>query len=120
MTARPTNPSPATPFDEATLLAWIEGPDALPPARRIEIQAALDAKVAEVVTILKPLLQAVGDTANPLTGDFKADGTGHDKVLDAVQVDIHTTATAANIEITVKSATDTPIAACLTRRARIA
>lgn len=71
--------------------------------------AALEAKVQEVTAILKPLLDVVGDTANPLTGTFSANGTGHDKVLDSVSVDIRVTGTVSNIEITVRAATSEPI-----------
>lgn len=63
----------------------------------------LQAQVDKVVAILRPLLDTVGDTANPLTGEFAANGTGHDKVLDAISVDIRPTGTDANIEVTVKS-----------------
>ncbi|WP_372658297.1 hypothetical protein [Hydrogenophaga sp.] len=46
----------------------------------------LQAAVAEIVAALKPLLDAVGTTANPLTGVFQADGTGMDKALDVLDV----------------------------------
>lgn len=71
--------------------------------------ASLQAKVDEIIAILKPLLDVVGDSADPLTGVFTADGTGHDKVLDALQVDIRLTADSSNIEITVRAATAEPI-----------
>lgn len=54
--------------------------------------AALQAAVAEIVTALQPLLDAVGTTANPLTGFFVADGTGMDKALDVLDVQVVTDA----------------------------
>lgn len=72
-------------------------------------QANLDARVAEVKRILEPLLEAIGDDTDPLTGDFSADGAGHDKVLDAVQVDIRPAGASSNIEITVRVASDEPV-----------
>lgn len=72
-------------------------------------QANLDARVAEVQRILEPLLDAIGDSTDPLTGEFSADGAGHDKVLDAVQVDIRPAGTSSNIEITVRVAGDEPV-----------
>jgi hypothetical protein len=68
--------------------------------------AALAARVAEVKEILKPLFDAVGDTVDPLTGVFAATGTGHDKVLDTVDVSIRPTGASSNIEITVKGAVE--------------
>ena len=63
----------------------------------------LDAKVQEVRTILKPLIEALGDTTNPLTGQFAADGTGHDRLLDNVRVNIRPAGSTSNIEVTVIS-----------------
>lgn len=48
--------------------------------------------VAEIVTVLKPLLDAAGTSAHPLTGVFAADGTGMDKALDALDVQVTTDA----------------------------
>lgn len=50
----------------------------------------LAAAVAEIVEVLKPLLDAAGSTADPLTGVFSADGTGMDKALDALDVQVTT------------------------------
>ena len=66
--------------------------------------AALAEKVQEVLAILKPLLDVIGDSSDPLTGTFTANGTGHDKVLDSVSIDIRVTATVSNIDITVRAA----------------
>jgi hypothetical protein len=65
----------------------------------------LQAQVDEVKTLLAPLLTAVGDGANvdPISGTFAANGSGHDKVLDSLQVSIRPTGTSSNIEITVKA-----------------
>lgn len=65
----------------------------------------VNAKVDEVVAMLKPVLDAVGATANPLTGTFAADGTGSDRALDVLSITITpASATTSNIEISVKQA----------------
>ncbi len=82
------------------------------PARLVEALAAdptlvdapkLQAKVDEVQALIAPLLGAVGDSVNPISGAFAADGSGHDKVLDSLQVSIRPEAEASNIELTVKT-----------------
>lgn len=66
-------------------------------------EASVNARVSEVAAIVAPLAAAVGGgTLNPLTGRFAADGTGHDKVLDALQVTIRPEGRVSNIEVTVK------------------
>lgn len=62
------------------------------------------AKVAEVQTILGPILTATGTTGNnPLTGSFAADGTGYDRLLDSIKVTITpANASASNIEVAIK------------------
>jgi hypothetical protein len=62
----------------------------------------VQAQVDSVKTLLAPLLQAVGDDIDLIRGRFSADGTGHDKVLDALQVSIRPTEGMSNIEVTVK------------------
>ena len=63
----------------------------------------LKAKVAEVVALIKPVMDAVGATADPLSGKFVADGTGMDKVLDSLSISITpNSATSVNIEVAVK------------------
>lgn len=63
----------------------------------------VNAKVEEVVALLKPVLDAVGATANPLTGAFVADGTGSDRALDVLTITITpASATTSNIEVSVK------------------
>ena len=65
--------------------------------------AAVKAKVAEVVALIKPLMDAVGDSTDPLNGKLVADGTGADKVLDSLSISITpSSATAVNIEVAVK------------------
>jgi len=65
--------------------------------------AALKIKVAEVVALIKPLMDAVGDSTDPLNGKFVADGTGADKVLDSLSISITpSSATTVNIEVAVK------------------
>lgn len=61
--------------------------------------------VAAIMESLAPLLQNVGSTTDPLTGTFAADGSGHDKLLMALDVAIQSTGTASNITVTVKAAT---------------
>ncbi len=64
---------------------------------------ALKAKVAEVVALIKPVMDAVGDSTDPLNGKIVADGTGADKVLDSLSITITpSSATTANIEVAVK------------------
>ena len=99
-----------SPAGDASLLAAAikVDPAALDPSK-------IQAQVAQLLAALKPLLDAIGDATDPLTGEFLANGSGHDRVLDAVGVSIKPDGTAANIEITVRArpatATDTgPIA----------
>jgi hypothetical protein len=63
----------------------------------------VQAKVEELRKLLAPLLSSVGDVIDPISGRFAADGTGHDKVLDALNVSIRPEAGWSNIEITVKA-----------------
>jgi len=65
--------------------------------------AKIQAQSEAVLTLLRPLLDALGDTVDPLTGAFSADGSGHDRVLDSIAVSIRPDGTAANIEITVRT-----------------
>lgn len=63
----------------------------------------LNATVAEVVALIKPLMDAVGVTTDPLNGKMVADGTGADKVLDSLSITITpASATTVNIEVAVK------------------
>jgi hypothetical protein len=61
-------------------------------------------KTAEVKAVLAPLLSSADVTADPLTGAFKADGTGMDRVLDALKLDVIPVAGASNIVIGLKTA----------------
>jgi len=63
------------------------------------VQAAVD----RVMTALKPLLDTLGTGSDPITGRFAADGTGHDKLLDLLQISIRPTGEQSNIEITVRT-----------------
>lgn len=66
----------------------------------------VSAKVDEIIALLKPLLDAIGVTANPLTGKFAADGTGSDRVLDSLSIKITPdSATTSNIEVSIKQQT---------------
>ena len=65
--------------------------------------AAVKAKVAEVVALIKPLMDAVGDSTDPLNGKLVADGTGADKVLDSLSISITpSSASSVNIQVAVK------------------
>jgi len=63
----------------------------------------IQSQVTQVVALLKPLRDAIGDATNPITGTFTADGTGHDRVLDDLAVAVRPDGTAANIEVTVRT-----------------
>jgi hypothetical protein len=66
------------------------------------------AKVASVVAgvtqALQPLLDNAGASIDPISGTFVADGTGYDRVLNAVNVTIRTGAATSEITISVKAA----------------
>jgi hypothetical protein len=65
----------------------------------------VNAKVDEIVAMLKPLLDALGATGSPLTTAFAANGTGSDRVLDSLSIKITpSSATTANIEVSVRQA----------------
>lgn len=65
--------------------------------------AQIQTRVSAVLALLKPLLDALGDATDPITGVFAADGTGYDRVLDAMAVSVRPDGTAANIEVTVRT-----------------
>jgi hypothetical protein len=70
-----------------------------------QLPAKIEAVADEVRKLIAPLQAAAGSTGvDPLRGSFKADGSGHDKVLDSLQVSIRAEATASNIEVTMKVA----------------
>lgn len=76
--------------------------------------AAIQASTAEVVTMLTPLADALGDSTHPVTGSFAVDGSGHDKLLDSIAVTIvPVSESATNIEVTlrVKREEDQPMPA---------
>ena len=66
--------------------------------------ATIQTQVAELVAALKPLLDALSQGAiDVMAGGFTANGTGQDKVLDAISVSVLPNGNSANIEITVKT-----------------
>lgn len=69
--------------------------------------AAIDQKLAAVQATLKPLLDAAGVAAvDPVSGPFSADGTGYDRLLDSLLVQIVPASdTASNIAVGVKQKT---------------
>ncbi|MNK59229.1 hypothetical protein D3C87_783300 [compost metagenome] len=64
---------------------------------------AISDQVAKLVAALKPLLDALNTSIDPMSGTFQANGTGQDRVLDTLNVSVRPDGTAANIEITVKA-----------------
>lgn len=69
---------------------------------------AIQAQANKVQTVLAPLLEAAGvKSESPLAGGFIPDGTGYDRLLDALLVSITpASATTSNIEVAVRSASD--------------
>jgi hypothetical protein len=61
------------------------------------------AAVERVMTALQPLLETLGTRSDPITGRFAADGTGHDQLLDLLQISVRPTGGQANIEVTVRT-----------------
>ena len=67
----------------------------------------VNAKVDEVIALLKNLLDAVGSTTNPLSGKFLADGSGLDRALDSLIIKIvPSSASSSNIEVSIKQGGD--------------
>jgi hypothetical protein len=74
----------------------------------------IGARRQEVLDVIAPLRQALGDTTDPVSGSFSVGGTGHDHLLDSLTVTIvPSAATSANIELTVRTRRDdeTPLPA---------
>jgi hypothetical protein len=63
---------------------------------------AVSAKVAEVNTLLKPVTDAAGIAIDPLTGKFAANGSGHDRILDTVAINIVPSGSNADVEVAIK------------------
>jgi hypothetical protein len=69
--------------------------------------SAIQASTQDVLRIIEPVRQALGDTTDPVTGSFAVGGRGHDKLLDSLAVTITPKADAsANIEVTVRTKRD--------------
>ncbi len=64
---------------------------------------AITDQVKKLVSALQPLLDALNMSIDPMSGEFKANGTGQDRVLDTINVSVRPDGAAANIEITVKA-----------------
>lgn len=64
---------------------------------------AISDQVKKLVAALQPLLDALNMSIDPMSGEFKANGTGQDRVLDTINVSVRPDGEAANIEITVKA-----------------
>ncbi len=69
--------------------------------------ARVRASVERVMTALQPLLETLGTRTDPIAGRFDADGTGHDRLLDLLQISVRPESgaggSAANIEVTVRA-----------------
>lgn len=65
---------------------------------------AVASKVSQVQTMLAPLIAATGTAGtDPLSGSFVVNGTGYDRLLDSVHVQITpASATSSNIEVSVR------------------
>lgn len=69
--------------------------------------ATVAGKLAEILDIIQPVRDAIGDTTDPLKGGFKADGTGADRLLDSLLISIAPRVDApANVQIQVKQPAD--------------
>ncbi len=61
-------------------------------------------RVQEIQALLQPILTALGVTAtDPLVGRFTANGTGYDRLLDSVSVNIIPAGTSSNINVAVRA-----------------
>jgi len=65
--------------------------------------ARVQAAVERVMTALRPLLDTLGTNTDPITGRFAADGTGHDQLLDLLQISVRPAGAQSNIEVTVRT-----------------
>lgn len=64
---------------------------------------SINDQVKKLVAALQPLLDALNMSIDPMSGEFKANGTGQDRVLDTINVSVRPDGAASNIEITVKA-----------------
>jgi hypothetical protein len=110
------NGTPTGLVDRFTQIAQPAPPSSTPapPPPPIPSPAEIQAKVNEVLAVIAPVRQALGDTTDPIKGSFAVGGTGHDKLLDSVTVTITPKSeSSSNIEITVRTKRDdeTPLPA---------
>lgn len=69
--------------------------------------AAIEARKQEVLEVIAPVRQALGDATDPVSGTFTVGGSGHDQLLDTVTVTIvQKSEAASNIELTVRTKRD--------------
>lgn len=91
----------STSGDPAKLAGEIKADPALVNATK------LTAKVTEVVALIKPVMDAIGDNTDPLNGKLVADGNNADKLLASLSISITpSSATTVNIEVSVKQKLD--------------
>lgn len=76
--------------------------------------ARLSSRVAEVQAMIAPLTAAAGNAIDPIHGVFAADGSGHDKVLDSLQISIRPDGNNSNVQVTIKTTPTSDAAAPLT------
>jgi len=74
--------------------------------KKVEItQAKITEKKNEILGVIKTVLDAAESSIDPISDKFLANSTGHDLVLDALNISIvPSSATSANVEISVRSA----------------
>jgi hypothetical protein len=80
--------------------------------------AQIGARTQEVLQLVAPLRQVLGDSLDPLTGRFAVGGVGHDKLLDSLAVTFTPrSATVAHIEVALRTrrAADAPLPAVVLR-----
>jgi hypothetical protein len=92
-------------------MAAMLSPDGNPLSLRANASAVtaaqVQAKVDAIKTLLQPLRTTVADDVDPLTGQFSADGTGHDKLLDTLDIQIRPAGAVSNIELSVRGTDET-------------
>lgn len=71
--------------------------------------SAVATQIAAVASVLAPLSNLSDPSANPITTAFSANGTGYDRLLDALKIKITPVSGGANVDITVASTSANPI-----------
>jgi hypothetical protein len=87
----------------AARLAPDGNPRSLRANAAVATEANLSARSQEVLDAIATLRTALSDGADPRTGSFAADGTGHDRLLDNLRVSIRPHAAYSYLDLTVRS-----------------